>query len=830
MAPLTWRNVDAPDLSAAANMMARASDGVQKAFKAGGDIGRGIHGNKVEIGSRDAMMEAAKITDSEGWQTAMKNGTAFGNIDPRYINQETIAWGMSREKDLLAMENARAAEARAASAAAGRASGGGGGGGAGRRGGGGGSGGKGASETDKWAVTEAQGALRLAIAEHGEGSPEATAAANALAGVSAATESKGGYLDAVDAVGAGITAEKAEAAAAGDAAAAALADNPYATPYTSVFDIPGQTISGVSEAVAYPASPDSLPVPNATAPGGPLPQEAAALSPVAGLGYSMGTEASVQEAAAVPADFPVSADRPTLSFGQDVPAADVGAVSNDRPVSWEDYAEERLAGTPATAASGSTLDPVELGFNKEVSDRPEWKAFETKVNDFQTYFESRNADLIANRERGHDNLTSPDGIKTVIDSSRSILETTLKENPEFALFDNVPKLKGILAESGIDVVAGEVAKSLNIPSNNSDGLASEIQDFAAENGVDVATAGAAMIAAGGPKGYDKNTFFEDGIAPWNWSPVDAMWSTEYYDPKVAASLIEGTKAVEKDPEKVKGNRNQIGQIRSTLGGLQDQYEKIRVGVRRAEGALEARPNDRALQEAAEKARAQLLETDKNIVEFTRLLPDQLAELGMQGGPGRKATAPEIPQALIDADNQMTANIAEYGTKTPGFVGFRGNEFQTGTVAPDSPFGMRQADQWLPAVISGRATEQEQTSFFDWVAKSPEANAEIFSKLNEMDYLGQNIDLPAKVQEAYKEYASENAPIKAIQDFSSLGFDVAKQPEVAAALANDPEVKSAMERWNSAQSFFTLPGTLKRAEQAAKESIRIALSRDKATEE
>ena len=154
----------------------------------------------------------------------------------------------------------------------------------------------------------------------------------------------------------------------------------------------------------------------------------------------------------------------------------------------------------------------------------------------------------------------------------------------------------------------------------------------------------------------------------------------------------------------------------------------------------------------------------------------------------------------------------------------------GSVAPDSPFGMRQADQWLPAVISGRATEQEQTSFFDWVAKSPEANAEIFGKLQEMDYLGEDIDLPAKVQEAYKEYASENAPVKAIQDFSSLGFDVAETPEVAAALANDPEVKAAMERWNSAQSFFTLPGTLKRAEQAAKESIRIALSRNKATEE
>jgi hypothetical protein len=821
MAPLTWRNVDAPDLSAAANMMARASDGVQKAFKAGGDIGRGIHGDKVEIGSRDAMLQAAKITDSEGWQTAMKNGTAFGNIDPRYINQETIAWGMSREKDLLAMENARAAEARAASAAAGRASGGGGtgGGGSGRRGGGGSSG-KGSSETDKWAVTEAQGALRLAIAEHGEGSPEATAAANALAGVSAATESKGGYLDAVDAVGAGITAEKAEAAAAGEAAVAALGEDPYATPYTPAFEIPGQTIPGVAEAVAAPSG--SLPVPNATAPGGPLPQEAPAPSPVAGLGYSMGTDVPVQETAAVPADFPVSADRPALSFGQDVPAADVGAVSNDRPVSWGDYAEERLAEEPAPASSGSTLDPVELGFNKEVVDRPEWKAFKSEVADFQSYFGARNEELAANRERGFDALTAPRDVKTAIDSSRAILDTTLKANPEFALYDNIPKLKGLQAEGGPEAVVGEVVKALGVQKDDAEGMMEEIMNLAASNGVDIPTAASAIMASAGPANRDVAT---------SWYDISNVLSgNTYYDPDKAASLLEASKAVTDDPAGNISNRNAVGGVRSTLSGLEAQYESSRKAVISAEAALAKRPDDRALQEAAQTARAQLLETDKNIVEFTRLLPDQLAEMGMKGGPGRRATTPEIPQALIDADNEMTANMAEYGTKTPGFVGFRNNTFMDGSVSPDSPFGQRQANQWLPAVMSGRATEQEQTSFFDWVAKSPETNAEVFGKLQEMDYLGENLNLPESVQAAYEEFSAENAPAKAIQDFSSLGFDVAQQPEVAAALANDPEVKTAMERWNNAQSFFTLPGTLKRAEEAAKESIRIALSRDKATEE
>lgn len=827
MAPLTWRNVDAPDLSAAANMMARASDGVQKAFKAGGDIGRGIHGDKVEIGSRDAMLQAAKITDSEGWQTAMKNGTAFGNIDPRYINQETIAWGMSREKDLLAMENARAAEARAASAAAGRASGGGGsgGGGSGRRGGGGSSG-KGSSETDKWAVTEAQGALRLAIAEHGEGSPEATAAANALAGVSAATESKGGYLDAVDAVGAGITAEKAEAAAAGEAAVAALGEDPYATPYTPAFEIPGQTIPGVAEAVAAPSG--SLPVPNATAPGGPLPQEAPAPSPVAGLGYSMGTDVPVQETAAVPAEFPVSADRPALSFGQDVPAADVGAVSNDRPVSWGDYAEERLAEEPAPASSGSTLDPVELGFNKEVVDRPEWKAFESEVADFQSYFGARNEELAANRERGFDALTAPRDVKTAIDSSRAILDTTLKANPEFALYDNIPKLKGLQAEGGPEAVVGEVVKALGVQKDDAEGMMEEIMNLAASNGVDIPTAASAIMASAGPANRDVAT---------SWYDISNVLSgNTYYDPDKAASLLEASKAVTDDPAGNISNRNAIGGVRSTLSGLEAQYESSRKAVISAEAALAKRPDDRALQEAAQTARAQLLETDKNIVEFTRLLPDQLAEMGMEGGPGRKATEPALPQALIDADNAIdqqkamdAESIERFGTTNPRFI-TRPNFFDVGDVAADSPGGLDFAKTFVPNMIAPSASPKDQEKFFDWVTSSEQSADQVFGSILEMDYLGENINLPESVQAAYQEYASENAPVKAIQDFSSLGFDVAKQPEVAAALANDPEVKAAMERWNSAQSFFTLPGTLKRAEEAAKESIRIALSRDKATEE
>lgn len=830
MAPLTWRNVDAPDLSAAANMMARASEGIQQAFKTGGQIGKGIHADKVDIGSREAMLAAAKISDSEQWQKAMKEGTAFGNIDPRFINQETIAWGMGREKELLALETARAAEARAAAAAAGGGGGvsrggGGGGGGGRRRGSGDGSGG--GSDTDKWAVTEAQGALRLAIAEFGEGSPEATAAAERLAGVSAQTESKSGYLDAVDAVGAGITADREAATAAGEAAVAAMGDDAYAETYTPAFDIPGETLPGVSEALApapsaIPASitSESLPVPNATAPSGPLPAEDIPPSPVASLGYSMGTPVAaetVQEAAIAP-----SPDRPALSFGKAVAAADTGPVNGDRPVSWSQYAEEALNEAPVSAgsteqpAAAPVLKPEEVGMNAEIAARPEWKAFESEVTDFTDYFGKRQEELVANRERGYDNLTPPRDVKTAIDSSRAILETTLKANPEFALYDSVPKMKGILAEAGPEGVIGEVVKTLGVKADDAESMMEEIMGLAASSGVDLPTAASAVIASAGPENRDVATA---------WYDISNTFSgNTYYDYDKAEALLEKSKAVTEDPAGNISNRNAVGGIRSTLSGLEDQYTNSRKAVVAAEAALAKRPGDSRLQAELETAKTKLLEADKNIIEFTRLLPDRMADMGMEGGPGRKSTAPEMSPELIAADKQMTANVEEYGTKTPGFVGFRNNTFMDGSVTPDSPFGQRQADQWLLPVISGRATEQEQTSFFEWVSKSPEAKSKIFGKIQEMDYAGEDFDLPDEVQAAYDEYAKSKAPMKAIQDFSSLGFDVAKDPTVAAALANDPEIKSAMESWNNAQSLFTLPGTRRRAEEAAKEAIRKALSK------
>ena len=844
MAPLTWRNVDAPDLSAAANMMARVSDGIQRAFKAGGDIGRGIYKDQVDIGSREAMNAAAKISDSEGWQKALKDGTAYGNMDPRFINQDTLAWGMSREKDLLAMENARAAEARAAEAhslrmtqaASGGGSGGGGGGGR-RSGGGGGGTSKSSSDADKWAVTEAQGALRLAIAEFGEGSEEANAAAARLAGVSAQTESKGGYLDAVDAVGAGITAEKAAADQAGKDAVAALGDDPYAEAYSPAFEIPGATIPGVSDAIsagsttaASPAA--SLPVPNATAPGGPVtapvveteipPSPAAAIPGGFNLGTPVDAPASI-DAPAPEQTVPVS---PRLSFGNAVAAADTGPVNADRPLSWSQYAQERLAEEPQAASvaeavsSGSNLDPVGLGFSPEVAERPEWQAFTNQVSEFQDYFGKRNQELVANRERGYDDLTAPRDVKTAIDSSRVILEETLKANPEFALYDNIPKLKGLQAEGGPEAVANQVIQTLGIKKEDQDGILDEIISFAGDNGVDIPTAASAIIASGGPRERNLGTFWD----------MNNLWQGNiYYDADAASALLEKARAVSNDPAGNISNRNAVGGVRSTLSGLESAYETSRKAVIAAEAAAAKRPNDARLQEAAETARARLLEVDKNIIEFTRLLPDQLAEMGMEGGPGRRATVPEIPEAVREADASIRARkeqeaglIAEFGTANPTFQTRRG-QFDVGDVAPNSPGGLRFAENYVMNMVQPTADQNDKKSFFDWVAKSPEASSIIFGRIQEMEYLGEDVDLPEEVEAAYSKFTETSVPDRAIQDFSSLGFDIAARPEVAAKVANNPEVIAAMQRWNNAQSFFTLPSTRERAEQAAKEAIRSALT-------
>lgn len=860
MAPLTWRNVDAPDLSMAADAMARAAQGIQNAFRAGGEIGRGVYNDQVEIGSREAMRAAQQFDSSQEMAAALKNGTAFGNMDPRFINAQTLQWGDERRRGLLGeeqiiqnMEIQRQQEARAQQAHALRLAGGGGGGGGrsggggggsrGRSGGGGGGGSRSGSskDSDSFEVAQAEAARRVAVAEYGENSPEALAATNRLAEVSTGAKNRSGLLDAADAYAGAITADKAEAAAAGDAAVAAMSGedgfNPYAVSLPSASpaaDIPGNSIPltppdvGASPAAALPASS----APTAPAPAPAPVAEAASSGP--NWGFNLGTPLDA------PAEAPVEAaiERPSLSFGPDVPRSETPASTEGRPISWGDYARDRLA---ENSASGSpTASAKSMGMPAAVEELPQWGAYQAEVAAFDQSSKDRAAAAEAERARVEPN--EPTVVRNNIDTSRATIDRVVEQNPEFALNEYTQDFRSIFDAKGPEAVTAAVATRLGSP--NYKALQEEITLLARDNGVDFVTAAGAMATAGGPENYRGNTFFGEGgnfwdyAGPWNWSPIDGMWSAQHYDPEKAREYIEIVKSSADDPRGRIGQRNELGAIRSELTGIERGYALRMEAEVRARAVAEARPNDVRAQREYEKAKAATLQADKAAVAFRRELNDRLGQIGMTEGVGVRPKVDDYitPQmreeaAVVERERaaEAAANLETFGVERPTFVGFRNGEFNPGNVAADSEFGLRQANQWLAPVLSGRARDTERKSFFEWVAASPKASREIFGRIQDMEYSGQDIDLPETVDRAYQEYTRSNVPTQAINDLTALGFDLSGNPQMAAAVMNDPEVRQRLQMWRDTNVWYRTESTQRFNRQNAQAVIRAALERNQPKE-
>lgn len=852
MAPLTWRNVDAPDLSTAANAMARATQGIQAAFRAGGDIGRGIYSDQVDIGSREAMRAAQQFGTSEELGAALRSGTAFGNMDPRFINSQTLQWGDERRRGLLGEEStrqtmelqlaqeARAQEAHALNMTSGRQRLAGGGSGGGRSGGGGGRSGS-TRDADNFPVAQAEAARRVAVAEFGENSPEALAATARLAEISTGAENRSGLLDAADAYAGAITADRAEAAAAGDAAVAAMSGeggfNPYAVPLPSASPaagIPGTTIPLTPSASA-------LPVPNATAPGGPVSVAETAPAPaptVSGLdwgGLSMGTP--VNAPAPSDASPAASIERPNLSFGSEVPPIEMPPAAEGRPLSWSQYAQEQLGDAP-TAAS-LTGSAASMGMPAAVEELPQWGAYQADVAAFEQSSADRAASAEAERARIEPN--TPTVVRNNIDTARATIDRVVEQNPEFALNEYTRDFRSTYDSEGPAAVATALAARLGMSDVGT--LQQDIMTMARDNGVDFATAAGAIATAGGPANYRSNTFFGDtntgsDYLPWNWSPIDAMWSTEYYERNKAQEYMQIARSSADDPRGRIGQRNELGSIRSELTGIERGYALRMEAEVRARAIAEARPNDPRAQRAYEEARAATLEADKAAVAFRRNLNERLGSIGMTEGVGARPNVddyitPEMREqaSVLERERaaEAAANMKTFGVERPTYVGFRQGIFDPGNVPADSEFGLRQANQWLGPVLSGRARDNEKESFFEWVAASPAASREIFGRIQDMEYSGQDIDLPETVERAYQEYTRSNVPEQAINDLTALGFDLSGNPTLAAAVVNDPEVRQRLQMWRDTNVWYRTESTQRFNRQNAQAVIRAALERNRQEE-
>lgn len=107
MAPLTWRNVDAPNFSGVASSLGVASQLLTNATSGLSDAIDKRRLNQTREQSSQAMLGALQYTDAEKLGEALRTGQAVGGIDPRRMTPEAIQFLAGRQRDLLGNDTVR---------------------------------------------------------------------------------------------------------------------------------------------------------------------------------------------------------------------------------------------------------------------------------------------------------------------------------------------------------------------------------------------------------------------------------------------------------------------------------------------------------------------------------------------------------------------------------------------------------------------------------------------------------------------------------------------------------------------------------------------------
>jgi hypothetical protein len=94
MAVLTWRNVDAPDLSRSIEGMSRITQGVQSSFDRLGGFFQNQHDQAIRDGTNEALAKVLLAKDAAALD-AMRGGLVEGH--PWNVNQAVVAEGFNRQ-------------------------------------------------------------------------------------------------------------------------------------------------------------------------------------------------------------------------------------------------------------------------------------------------------------------------------------------------------------------------------------------------------------------------------------------------------------------------------------------------------------------------------------------------------------------------------------------------------------------------------------------------------------------------------------------------------------------------------------------------------------
>lgn len=107
MAPLTWRNVDAPNFSGTAQSLQVASALLGNATSGLNEGIDRLRSNQRRDASGSLMLDALKYTDADAFANALRSGTVGAGMQGRDLTPEALQFLANREAGLIANQGAR---------------------------------------------------------------------------------------------------------------------------------------------------------------------------------------------------------------------------------------------------------------------------------------------------------------------------------------------------------------------------------------------------------------------------------------------------------------------------------------------------------------------------------------------------------------------------------------------------------------------------------------------------------------------------------------------------------------------------------------------------
>lgn len=108
MAPLTWRNVDAPNFSGVNQALALAAQNFNSGMGAGIDALGSFQEGRTINDSNQLALDVMKFQDPAAYRAALMNGTVQSNVDPRNLNADAINFMAGYEGKLIGNQQAGA--------------------------------------------------------------------------------------------------------------------------------------------------------------------------------------------------------------------------------------------------------------------------------------------------------------------------------------------------------------------------------------------------------------------------------------------------------------------------------------------------------------------------------------------------------------------------------------------------------------------------------------------------------------------------------------------------------------------------------------------------